>query len=87
MNSTGTTKSGNSVTDNNNRKSVFLYYTESKDGQLRNRIYRYIWNGQNQCLINPALILGLPALPGPNHDGGIMKTVTPIIDLLLVKIN
>jgi len=71
--SNAATKSGNSITDNNNnsnRKYVFLYYTESKDGQLRNRIYKYNWNEQNQSLINPALILDLPALPGPNHDGG-----------------
>jgi aldose sugar dehydrogenase len=48
---------------------VFLYYTEeSNNGQLRNRVYRYQWNGVN--LINPVLILDLPALPGPNHDGG-----------------
>jgi glucose/arabinose dehydrogenase len=48
---------------------VFLYYTEeSNNGQLRNRVYRYQWNGAN--LINPVLILDLPALPGPNHDGG-----------------
>jgi glucose/arabinose dehydrogenase len=69
------TKSGNNVANNNddnnnNRKFVFLYYTEFKDGQLRNRIYRYDWDGQNQYLINPTLILDLPALPGPNHDGG-----------------
>ena len=54
----------------NNSKFVYLYYTESKDGDLRNRIYRYEWNGQNQNLVNPTLILDLPALPGPNHDGG-----------------
>ena len=72
MNSSSTaTKSVNRITDNNNnRKYVFLYYTESKDGQLRNRIYRYNWNEQNQSLINPALILDLPAFPGPNHNGG-----------------
>jgi aldose sugar dehydrogenase len=50
-------------------KTVFLYYTESKGGELLgNRIYKYEWNGQN--LINPKLILDLPALDGPNHDGG-----------------
>src|SRR3989442_6033285 len=54
----------------NNNKFVFLYYTESKGGDLRNRVYRYEWNGQNQNLTNPTLILDLPALPGPNHDGG-----------------
>ena len=54
----------------NNSKFVYLYYTESKGGDLRNRVYRYEWNGQNQNLVNPTLILDLPALPGPNHDGG-----------------
>jgi aldose sugar dehydrogenase len=61
------TKSGNAA---NNNKFVFLYYTESKDGQLRNRVYRYNWDEQNQNLVNPTLILDLPAFPGPNHDGG-----------------
>jgi aldose sugar dehydrogenase len=53
----------------NNSKAVFLYYTESQGGgELRNRVYRYEWNGQT--LVNPKLILDLPGLPGPNHDGG-----------------
>jgi aldose sugar dehydrogenase len=47
-------------------KNVFLYYTE--DDPLRNRIYKYQWNGET--LTNPTLILDLPAEPGPNHDGG-----------------
>ena len=65
------TKSGNAtIANNNNNKFVFLYYTESKDGQLRNRVYRYNWDEQKQNLVNPTLILDLPALPGPNHDGG-----------------
>src|SRR6476620_2278934 len=54
----------------NNSKFVYLYYTEPKGGDLRNRVYRYEWKGQNQNLVNPTLILDLPALPGPNHDGG-----------------
>src|ERR687888_536293 len=66
------TKTGNNAAAarNNNNKLVFLYYTESDGGDLRNRVYRYEWNGQNQSLVNPTLILDLPALPGPNHDGG-----------------
>jgi aldose sugar dehydrogenase len=56
--------------NNNNNKVVFLYYTESNGTDLQNRVYRYNWNGQTQSLINPTLILDLPALPGPNHDGG-----------------
>jgi len=54
----------------NNSKFVYLYYTESKGGDLRNRVYRYEWNEQNQNLVNSTLILDLPALPGPNHNGG-----------------
>jgi len=51
-----------------NNKEVFLYYTESQGEDLRNRVYRYDWNGQT--LVNPKLLLDLPGLPGPNHDGG-----------------
>jgi aldose sugar dehydrogenase len=48
---------------------VFLYFTESQDNEpLRNRIYRYEWNGRE--LTNPVLMLDLPAMPGPYHDGG-----------------
>ena len=46
--------------------SVFLYYTEADP--LRNRIYKYQWNGQS--LVNPTLLLDLPGETGPNHDGG-----------------
>jgi aldose sugar dehydrogenase len=53
-----------------NNNNVFLYYTEtSQNGdQLRNRVYKYQWNEEK--LVNPTLILDLPAIPGPNHDGG-----------------
>ena len=48
---------------------VFLYFTEAQDNEpLRNRIYRYEWNGRE--LTNPVLMLDLPAMPGPYHDGG-----------------
>jgi aldose sugar dehydrogenase len=47
--------------------TVFLYFTEN--GQtLRNRVYRYNWNGES--LVNATLILDLPAIPGPNHNAG-----------------
>ena len=48
-----------------NTFNIFLYYTEGDP--LRNRIYKYQWNGET--LVNPVLILDLPADPGPNHDG------------------
>ena len=53
-----------------NKDAIFLYYTaSSKDNeQLRNRVYQYQWNEER--LVNPILILDLPAIPGPNHDGG-----------------
>ncbi len=69
MNSTKT--SGATVNNNkDNSKQVFLYYTESNGGDLRNRVYRYDWDAQTKALVNPTLMLDLPALPGPNHDGG-----------------
>jgi aldose sugar dehydrogenase len=71
--------------DRKNKIEVFLYFTErlpastdplsstytsmdSSDEELRNRVYKYEWENQN--LTNPELILDLPALPGPNHNGG-----------------
>ncbi|MBA3750269.1 MAG: PQQ-dependent sugar dehydrogenase [Nitrosopumilus sp.] len=60
---------GNSSNQIVDTKSVFLYYTESGgDGELKNRVYKYTWNGQT--LENPTLLLDLPAIPGPNHNGG-----------------
>jgi glucose/arabinose dehydrogenase len=55
-----------------NKDVVFLYYTEpTQNGeQLRNRVYKYQWNDEDRLLVNPTLILDLPAIPGPNHDGG-----------------
>lgn len=56
-----------------NQIPVFLYFTETNDNntKLRNRIYMYDWTGEN--LINPSLILDLPAKPGPYHQGGKLK--------------
>jgi aldose sugar dehydrogenase len=56
-----------------NRTYVFLYYTEAdgRDGgpAINNRLYRYEMTGNNK-LTNPVLLLNLPALPGPRHNGG-----------------
>jgi len=53
-------------TDN---KHIFVYLTEiTNDDSLRNRVYKYSWNGND--LTNQQILLDLPALPGPNHDGG-----------------
>src|SRR5215216_2644540 len=57
---------------------VFLYFTEAElaDSEdiieakdpLGNRVYRY--ELVNNKLINPVLLLDLPAIPGPRHNGG-----------------
>ena len=62
---------------------VFLYYTESGDGRdgsdsegvvpAGNRLYRYelVQNNDGTAkLINPKLLLDLPARPGPRYNGG-----------------
>src|ERR687894_2320844 len=61
---------------------VFVYYTESGGGQdgddlagvvpAGNRLYRYelVENGDSAELINPKLLLDLPARPGPRYNGG-----------------
>jgi glucose/arabinose dehydrogenase len=59
---------------------VFLYYTESvaKDGNdistapLGNRLYRYELTENGTRLINPQLLLDLPATPKPVHNGGVV---------------
>ena len=57
-----------------NKTYVFLYYTEAEeDGgdPVGNRLYRYELVGNK--LINPKLLLDLPYLPGPAHNGGTVK--------------
>lgn len=68
---------GIAVSKHDNKTYVFLYYTEinGKDGAdregkepLANRLYRY--ELVDNKLINPLLLLDLPANPGPRHNGG-----------------
>jgi glucose/arabinose dehydrogenase len=64
---------GITVLDN----QVYLYFTELlDDDSIKNRIYKYEWDGKN--LIARALILDLPGLPGPNHDGGKLLITKPM---------
>jgi aldose sugar dehydrogenase len=67
---------------------VFLYYTEDKDDgsdicprsdycipgtePIGNRLYRYELTKDGSRLINPKLLLDIPATPGPGHNGGKM---------------
>lgn len=74
--------------NNSSAKHFFLYYTESqkKDGTdichvnfycepssnpLGNRLYRYELSGDK--LVNPKLLLDLPAAPAATHNGGVLK--------------
>jgi len=70
--------------------AVFLYYTavDDPDGNggpdtgtpLGNRVYRYTWNAATGRLENGQLVLDLPVLSGPNHNGGVLllgPTPTP----------
>ncbi len=54
---------------------VFLFYTETKDIDngdiLGNRLYKYDFI--NEKLVNPKLLLDLPFLPGPSHNGGVLE--------------
>ena len=71
---------GVAVSKNASKTFVFLYHTEingndSDDRKglqpLANRIYRYELVGNE--LVNPILLLDLPANPGPRHNGGAIE--------------
>jgi aldose sugar dehydrogenase len=62
------------LSSSNHTKLVFLYFTELYERDLvRNRVYRYEWDQENQTLVNGTMILDLPADPGPGHNGGKLK--------------
>ena len=64
--------------ENDTTTFVFLYYTDSGGGAdgddtrgvppEGNKLYRYELRGDR--LVNPKLLLNLPALPGPRYNGG-----------------
>ena len=63
--------------NNDGSRNVFLYYTETDDGgNPHNRLYRYELTSDNSQLINPKLLLDLPAISSStieennNHNGG-----------------
>jgi glucose/arabinose dehydrogenase len=79
-------------------KNIYLYYTEANvtsgkcpepDNCLTgvepkgNRLYKYELLQDRTHLVNPKLVLDLPAVPGPSHNGGKM-TVGPDNDIFLV---
>jgi glucose/arabinose dehydrogenase len=59
---------------------VFLYYTlctkdhsKYNSQDCGNYVYRYRFETENNTLTHPKLILSLPALPGPSHNGGVLE--------------
>jgi len=71
---------GIAVSKNGTKTYVFLYFTEinGKDGDDRkgiepigNRLYRYEF--VDDKLVNPTLLMDLPAYPGPRHNGGAIE--------------
>jgi aldose sugar dehydrogenase len=51
-----------------NDRNIFVDVTEIINGDLlKNRVYKFLWKGNE--LTNPKLLLDLPAVPGPNHNG------------------
>ena len=53
-----------------NSTNIFLYFTEAPLGEfpIGNRVYKY--ELVNNKLVNPKVLLNLPAIPGPSHNGG-----------------
>ena len=73
------------ILDNDEDIQVFLFYTETdgvdKGEILGNRLYKYDFiDGK---LVNPTLLLDLPFLPGPSHNGGVLD-IGPDNNLYLV---
>jgi aldose sugar dehydrogenase len=71
---------GIAVSKNGSTTYIFLYFTEidgkdSDDGKGKqpegNRLYRY--ELVDDKLVNPVLLLDLPAYPGPRHNGGAIE--------------
>lgn len=71
---------GIAISKNGPNTYVFLYFTEidGKDGDDRkgkepigNRLYRYEF--VDNKLVNPKLLMNLPAYPGPRHNGGAIE--------------
>jgi glucose/arabinose dehydrogenase len=67
-----------SINNESKKTFVFLYFTEAQlndagsptPDPLGNRVYRY--ELVDNKLVNPKLLLDLPALPGPRHNAGKM---------------
>ncbi|MDX1373299.1 MAG: PQQ-dependent sugar dehydrogenase, partial [Nitrososphaeraceae archaeon] len=75
FNTTTTATTTAAINNDNITHYVFLYAVECDKGDTdcKNRIYRYELDNENNRLINPKLLLGIPSFPENSHIGGIIK--------------
>ena len=72
----GIASSENAEKSSKGNSAVYLYHTQcikdkiSKTQNCENHVSRYELDRKNNTLTNPKLILTLPGLPGPSHNGG-----------------
>ena len=72
--------SKNENTSSQDNSSVYLYYTLCSKDKIThsqdcgNFIYKYQLDFKSNKLIDPKLIVSLPGLPGPSHNGGKLLT-------------
>ena len=72
----GVALSGNANSSSQENLPVYLYHTQcikdkvANTQNCENQISRYELDRKNNTLTNPKLIVSLPGLPGPSHNGG-----------------
>ena len=72
----GIVDSGNESKESNGNRFVFVYYTQCVEDKATdtqdcgNYIYRYKLDTDSDKLVEPKLVVRLPGLPGPSHNGG-----------------
>jgi glucose/arabinose dehydrogenase len=72
----GVASSGNTNTSSQENLPVYIYHTQCIKDKVadtqncENQISRYELDRKNNTLTNPKLIVTLPGLPGPSHNGG-----------------
>jgi glucose/arabinose dehydrogenase len=72
----GIASSGNTNNSSQENLPVYLYHTQCIKDKVtdtqncENQISRYELDRKNNTLTNPKLIVSLPGLPGPSHNGG-----------------
>lgn len=72
----GVALSGNANDSSQENLNIYLYHTQCIKDKVadtqncENQVSRYELDRKNNTLTNPKLIVSLPGLPGPSHNGG-----------------